>query len=585
MKKIQILLIVFIFLFLIKPIVVRAACALPDPKDSPEVLQKKTDDCNRDLSTITNSLKPHEEKMRLLETDIKAIDANIKSLENLISQKLKSISLDEDKFIVRLNKFNIQTRDFYKKNWTSSLEYLLVTLFSGENVSDTLQTLSYRQNLINKEKTLMTSLALEISDLATQKKTLEENQNWLADKQKSLESTLAPIRKLVQEGKTYQSQLNQTIGDLSARQQEIINSRSGGFTVNIGDSELADDYNASIKGFRESAPGGYFGVFSFGAFTHRNGMSQYGALGRSKSKSTEEILSFYYPGKELKKDYSEPSKIHVKGPGKSCGNNDKYYDEDVDFQTYMKRIYEVPGTWPDAVLKVQAVAARSYAINRMNGAGFVAPNEGAGGQVYKDCDKGDGWASAVDATRSWVLTSGGTAAFTEFSSTTGGWINGVGWDTTDGQGGSNFIDKSYEKIAGSPWVYKAWYTQTYRNDSDKCGRSNPWLSPEEMADIVNAAIALKTDGIDTSRITPVTTACWGGNPYSMDELKDLVSVKGGISSANSVSVSQGDGNTNNVTINGVSLTGIEFKKAFNLRAPGRLSVPQSGFAFFNIERK
>ena len=105
-----------------------------------------------------------------------------------------------------------------------------------------------------------------------------------------------------------------------------------------------------------------------------------------------------------------------------------------------------------------------------------------------------------------------------------------------------------------------------------------------MADIVNAAIALSTSGIDTSRITPVTTSCWGGNPYSMDELKNLVSANGGISSATSVTVSQGDGSTGNVTINGISISGSDFKRAFNLRAPGYLSIPQSGFAFFNIEK-
>jgi hypothetical protein len=106
-----------------------------------------------------------------------------------------------------------------------------------------------------------------------------------------------------------------------------------------------------------------------------------------------------------------------------------------------------------------------------------------------------------------------------------------------------------------------------------------------MADIVNAAIALKTGGIDTGRITPVTTSCWGGNPYSMEELRNLVAGKGGISSASSVSVTQGNGSSNTVTINGVSFNADEFKKAFNLRAPGRLSIPQSGFAFFNIEKK
>ena len=198
----------------------------------------------------------------------------------------------------------------------------------------------------------------------------------------------------------------------------------------------------------------------------------------------------------------------------------------------------------------------------------------------------DSWKSAVDATRGQVLED----VVTYYASTHGGFASPIGWDTTDGSGGGNFVDKSYDKAGGSPWVYKAWYTKGYSPSSDKCGRANPWLSPAEMADIVNAAIALRTEGIDTGRITPVTTSCWGGNPYSMDELRNLVSGHGGISSANSVSVSQGNGTTGNVTINGVSLSGDEFCKTFNLRAPGYLQIPQwSGSpcqgAFFNIEKK
>ena len=106
-----------------------------------------------------------------------------------------------------------------------------------------------------------------------------------------------------------------------------------------------------------------------------------------------------------------------------------------------------------------------------------------------------------------------------------------------------------------------------------------------MADIVNAAIALKTPGIDTGRITPVTTSCWGGNPYSHDELRKMVEGNGGLSAATSVSVSQGNGSTNSVTINGVNINGNDFKTAFNLRAPGYVRIPQTGFAFFNIEKK
>ena len=88
--------------------------------------------------------------------------------------------------------------------------------------------------------------------------------------------------------------------------------------------------------------------------------------------------------------------------------------------------------------------------------------------------------------------------------------------------------KAYDKYGGSPWVYKSWYTKGYSPSSDKCGRSNPWLTSTELADIVNAALVLQN--VDDSRITPTTTSCWGGNPYSIEELRSVASQYGGISS-------------------------------------------------------
>ncbi|OGD86801.1 hypothetical protein A2164_03425 [Candidatus Curtissbacteria bacterium RBG_13_35_7] len=370
--------------------------------------------------------------------------------------------------------------------------------------------------------------------------------------------------------RSFQSELEGKIASLSARQQEIIAARSGQFTASIGDSELADDYNASIKGFRESAPSGSFAAFSFGAYTHRKGMSQYGARGRSQAgQSYKDILKAYYQKDVSTKDTG--GTIKVSGYG------------DMDFETtYLYGIAEMPSSWDINSLKAQAVAARSYAYRYKQEGKEICTTESC--QVFNK-SKSDNvpasWKSAVDGTKGEVLED----VVTYYASTHGGYASPIGWDTTDGSGGSNFVDKSYDKAGGSPWVYKAWYTKGYSSSSDKCGRSNPWLNGEEMADIVNAAIALRSDGIDTKRITPVTTSCWGGNPYSMSELRDLVSGKGGISSASSVSVSQGDGSTGNVNVNGVSMSGEDFKRAFNLRAPGYLSIPQSGFAFFNIEKK
>jgi hypothetical protein len=113
-----------------------------------------------------------------------------------------------------------------------------------------------------------------------------------------------------------------------------------------------------------------------------------------------------------------------------------------------------------------------------------------------------------------------------------------------------------------------------------------------MADLINAATVLFKGGSseETGRITPVTTSCWGGNPYSIDELRS-VSGKygGGATNATGVTVSQGNGSTSEVVFQTdkgeIRFNGADFKTAFNLRAPGYLSIPQSGFAFYNIEKK
>ncbi|MBU2632279.1 hypothetical protein KKG52_01055 [Patescibacteria group bacterium] len=299
-------------------------------------------------------------------------------------------------------------------------------------------------------------------------------------------------------------------------------------------------------------------------------MSQYGARGRAQSgQNYKQILNAYFSKEPVGKDTG--GSIKVGGQG------------EIDFEgRYLLGIAEMPSSWHSEALKAQAIAARTYAYRYKVEGKEICTTEAC--QVFnsgKADNPPDAWRQAVESTKGEVLED----VVTYYASTHGGFASPIGWDTIDGSGGSNFTDRAYDKVGGSPWLYKAWYTQGYSPSSNKCGRSSPWLSPSEMADIVNAAIALKTDGIDTGRITPVTTSCWEGNPYSIEELKNLVSGKGGISSANSVSVSQGNGSTSNVNINGVSLSGDEFKKAFNLRAPGYLSIPQSGFAFFNIEKK
>ena len=544
----------------------------------------EVDELQRQIEELENLKKLSEDATKPLEVEVGNLEKRISSARNsIVVAKKEALELaaqikqKEEDLTVQYQIFSRRVAQQYKRLRMYSP---LTVILSSESAAELSKDLAYRESVKNQDNQFIRAIGDDIKDLQADKQKLENNQKQLAVLEKQLDAQAEFFKAEIGKAKNYQKDLSGKIAELSARQQEIINARSGSFTVS-GDSELADDYLASIKGFKESAPGGHFAIFSFGGYSHRNGMSQYGALGRAKEgQNAQQILSAYYPGTSIKTDYPVMDQISVDGNG--SGSFEDWY---------LHRIYEVPASWPKEVLKAQVIAARTYAIRRTdNGQKSICTTEAC--QVFKNSPKGGAWAEAVNETRGMVLVDGGgNPVSTQFASTHGGWSKTSGWDTTDGSGGSNLLEKAYEKIGGSPWLYKAWWRAGYSSSGATCGRSNPWLSPEEMADIVNAHLVLKNgSGSETERISPVTTDCWGGNPYSMSELKDVASRYGGISAANSVTVSLGEGKTNSVSINGVNMNGDDFCRAFNLRAPGNLRIPQwsgsscSG-AFFNVEKK
>ncbi len=538
------------------------------------------DDLNREIGKLTEALnksveatKPLESQVNAMKQQIEGIKNKMAGIENDLLNKEKSISQGYEDLSKKENILHNSIRNFYIKSYYNSP---LSLLLSSSSASDMTNMVMYQKAKTNQDKTVITNLALFLKDLEQRRETLKDEKKRLLVLKANLDIQSQKLDETIKGAKNYQQDVKGQIASLTAKQQEIINAKSGSFTFSLGEGGLADEYLSSIQGFRESAPSGSFAIFSFGAYTHRNGMSQYGARGRAQSgQSYQTILSSYYPGTTLETKGDLPGEINVRGFG-----NISFEDR------YLLGIAEMPSTWHTEALKAQAVAARTYAFRNKDMNGGICTDEGC--QVFsstKADNPPQAWKDAVLATKGQILTKDGQPVSTQYASTHGGFTNNIGWDTTNGNGGSTFMENAWERIGGSPWLAKAWWRNGYSNSGATCGRSNPWLSPQEMADIVNAAIALKAGGLDTSRITPVTTSCWGGNPYSMDELRDLVSTKGGISLATNVSVSQGNGNTNSVTINGVSLSGDEFKKAVALRAPGYIRIPQSGFSFFNIEKK
>ena len=537
------------------------------------------DDLNLEISKLTESLnqsvaatKPLESQLTTMQNQITGIKSRAKAIEQDLVKKEKSIDQGYENLAKQEKLLGRTIRNFYIKSYYNSP---LALFLSATSASEITNLLMYQRAKTNQDKTIITNLALSLQDLETRREKLKGEQTRLVTLNATLDEQSKKLNSTILGAKAFQQEVTGKLAELSARQQSIINAKSGGFTYS-GDNELADEYISSSKGFRESAPSGSFAIFSFGAYTHRNGMSQYGARARAESgQSVEDILKAYYPNATLKKDYSVTGSITVDGHGSM-----PFEDQ------YLQGIYEMPSSWHVNALKAQAIAARTFAIRHTsNGQSSICTTEAC--QVFKNEKKGGTWEQAVNETKGWVLVDGGgNPVSTQYASTHGGFSNTGGWDTTDGQGGSNFIDRTYEKLGGSPWLYKAWWREHYSNSGATCGRSNPWLNGTEMADIVNAYLVLtRGSSQEAERIAPVTTSCWGGTPYSHDELRDVASKYGGLGSANSVTVTQGNGSTNSVTINGISMNATEFKKAFNLRAPGYVRIPQTGFAFFNIEYK
>ncbi len=539
-------------------------------------LQNQINDLEHLKQLSENATKPLESEVKTLESRINSARTSIKKAQIDAQAVAGKIETREQDLAVQYQILSKRVHEQYKK--TRAFSPLLLVIQSA-SAAELTKDLAYRSSVRAQDNKLITAIGTELASLEQDKKQLESDQVLLASLEKQLDSQADFFKGEINKAKAYQSELSGKIAALSARQKSIIDARSGSFTTSAGAVPTGSDYNASIAGFNENAPSGSFAVFSFGAYTHRKGMSQYGAKARSDAgQDYKAILKAYYGKDPVQKDTG--GSILVTGVG------------NIEFEgQYLYGIAEMPSDWPMEALKAQAVAARTYAYRYKTEGKSICITEAC--QVYnagKASNPPDRWKQAVAETKGMILED----VTTFYSSTAGGYLTTSGWDTTNGSGDGAWTSNAWESKAGSPWFYKAWYRQGYTNSSSDCGRK-PWLSEEEMADILNAWLLRKEpNGADTDRILPVTlNSCAvggsGGNPYSMAELRSKVnnpvtsiSGKPSVTHNNSGTTTQVSFQTNRGTI---SMSGAEFKETFNTRAPGYISIPQSGFAFFNIERK
>src|SRR3990172_5420180 len=518
----------------------------------------KIAEIQREIDALSGAHEYNKQELEDLRIQIKSLSARISGISSELVEIEKDIKRRGEDLAYARRIFEEKTNNHYR---FLRLYDTIMPFLSSADATSAFREISFREITTQEDIKTMEGIVGDLLGLKEYKENLEKNKTSLAAAKAQVTSREEFLAGEVAKTESY-------LTSLSSKQEELIALKAGGFQTSIGDTPPTLEPCSGPPGTSAFCDPGFrpaFAGFSFGA-PHRTGMSQYGAFGRSKSgQSAETILSAYFQGAELNKGYPVPGSITVTGYGT------------IPFEdNYLLGIYEVPESWGNQggfeALKAQAVAARSYALYATKP---ICPTESC--QVYKPQLKSGKWKEAVQATRGWVLTKGGSPAGAYYASTSGGFtISQWGWSGIKDTVG-DWPGTAYEKIFGSPWFYKGWYKS---RGGATCGRSHPWLNSEEMADILNAWYVLYQGGGDASRVSPVD--CWGGNPYSMSELKNI----GGYNSVSGVSVIYSNsGLTQIVTFStnqgSVSISGGELKKAVNLRAPGYIGLKSS---LFNIEK-
>lgn len=565
-------------------------------------INKKTEELNKNKSTLSNIEKriaeisgsnyTLSEKVNLLNTEITKLQQEIDAKSLAIEEKLKLIDEKQELLNVKKELFDMVSTELYMQSRHGGAQLI----FSFSNWDNLLQNLFIKKNAIAILRADIERINGEFTSLSEMKESLELEKKELDEQKKDLDDSYALV---LAERNRLQKELNselankknvvKTINGLSAElsdlQYQLIIVRQGGTHVNPDSVPISGDFKSTLAGFNANAPSGSFGVFAIGAYTHRNGMSQWGARARANAgQNYQQILNAYYPGRLLRTGSVVVSgvteSIMVNIPTTTYGTLN--FEDD-----YLLRIQEVPESWPMEVLKAQAIAARTYAINyTQNGRKPICTTESC--QVAGPSPKTGAWKTAVEATRGVVLTDTSGAVFSaQYAAVHGGWGNQIGWDTTDGTGSGDWMSRAWDRLSNVSWFYKAWYRQTYSDTSSTCGR-NPWLSQAEMADLINAYQVWVAKNRSDSRIVPIFDACHStGNPYTHAELRALAAKP--VTSVSSVVVSNSNGSTTSVvfTTNAgiITMSGNDFKTIFNLRAPGHLRIPQSGFVHINIHKK
>ena len=545
-------------------------------------LQAKCDDA---MSNMEKAAQPNRDQLEKMNTAIAAFQARITQIEADVAKKTAEITAGEQDLQGSLTIAYARIRQFYMRSYVNDPMYLLL---SSNNIGSVVRNIGYQQAAVNEDKLVITQTAVTVKDLEDKKATLESEKANLASLKADTDKRAGSIRNLLAQVSAYEGQLQNALGAISARQQQFLNDKLAGLGIPLfaisGGGCSSDLTNGKDPGFS-----GGFGFFSFGV-PNRVGLNQYGALGRAQAgQSADQILRAYY---NFDSYQNADSGITIR-VNDSNGFNSGNIIWSGSLNDYVKRIYEVPGSWPAEALKAQVIAVRSYVLaTTNNGSASICANQNC--QVFQSNDKGGAWDSAVNDTGTQIMVQGGSPVKAFFSSTHGGFVFATGdlqgWqstsytkravDTPSGSvsGFSDLQSNAFDK--NSPWFYCDWGGRSQYGGT-------AWLTSSEVADIVNVMLLASQDSsaqehlVQPDKPNPDGTDTWDAGTVR--------SKLGGsaFNSISSVSITAdfSVGRVTSVTVSGDAGTkifdGDTFKTYFNLRAPSNIQIVGP---LFNVER-
>ena len=543
---------------------------------------------DEELNEITEALRlldiaeaPLKEELGQLKVKVADIERRISNVETRVIQLGEDIDKRIADLVYQKALFDKRVRNQYIKQRSSYSPLLL--LFSTSEAINLTQEISANRMATQRDQEEIIKLAEMLLQLKKDKDHLEKEKISLASVKKTFNERAGFLAGEIKSAEEYRAQLNARQKDLIAKKLASLNLPT---SLGAGPLYCVDDRNID-PGFRPA-----FAFFTFG-IPHRVGMNQYGALGRAKAgQSYDQILHAYYNFDGYRDSVNATVKVN-----NGNGINQGSVVWTGALEDYVKRIYEVPSSWPMESLKAQVIAVRSYVLAvTNNGSDSICANQHC--QVFKTDPKGGIWDQAVSETAGKVMISGGETIAAWYASTAGGYTftNSDVWggsqrpwtkrmqDTSGSANGfAELVDKAYDKE--SPCFYAA---QGWRSEYNK----SAWLKTEEVADIVNVLLLAKADsGTQDHLYQPDKSHPYGGEIWDEGRVKQELQQReitpfNRIDNVSASGVDWGLGKTTSINFSGdggsVNFDANEFKDYFNLRAPANIQIVGP---LFNIEKK